>query len=64
MVSGAVSVMFTYDGNTAWAMDQMGDGYRNSPAFDFEYKTNIFFQEDVGDALPVYDQYYQMLKVG
>jgi len=25
MVSGAVSVMFTYDGNTAWAMDQLGD---------------------------------------
>ena len=131
MVSGTVSVMFTYDGNTAWAMDQMGednplviapftddpvqlgmdlyvmpkgaahqelaykfldyicdaqvmadnlvefpyscpndaaieaasDEYKNSPAFDFAYKTNIFFQEDVGDALPVYDKYYQMLKV-
>ena len=132
MVNGAISVMFTYDGNTAWAMDQMGednplviapftedpvqlgmdlyvmpkgakhqelaykfldyiceadvmaanlvefpyscpndaaieaasDDYKNSPAFDFSYKTNIFFQEDVGDALPIYDQYYQMLKVG
>ena len=132
MVSGAISVMFTYDGNTAWAMDQMGedntlviapfesdpvqlgmdlfvipkgaqhqelaykfldyfaeadvmaenlvefpyscpndaaveaasDDYKNSPAFDFSYKTNIFFQEDVGDALPIYDQYFQMLKVG
>lgn len=132
MVNGAISVMFTYDGNTAWAMEQMGEDnplviapftedpvqlgmdlyvmpkgavhqdlaykfldylcepevmaanlvefpyscpndaaveaaseeYRNSPAFDFDYKTNIFFQEDVGDALPVYDQYYQMLKVG
>ncbi len=132
MVNGAISVMFTYDGNTAWAMDQMGednplviapftedpvqlgmdlyvipkgalhqdlaykfldyicdadvmaanlvefpyscpndaaieaasDDYKNSPAFDFGYKTNIFFQEDVGDALPIYDQYYQMLKVG
>ena len=132
MVSGAVSVMFTYDGNAAWAMEQMGednplviapftedpvqlgidlyvmpkgaqhqelaykfldyicdaqvmadnlvefpyscpndaaveaasDDYKNSPAFDFAYKTNIFFQEDVVDALPVYDQDYQMLKVG
>ena len=25
MVSGAISVMFTYDGNAAWAMEQMGE---------------------------------------
>nr|MCR5160316.1 spermidine/putrescine ABC transporter substrate-binding protein [Lachnospiraceae bacterium] len=25
MVNGAISVMFTYDGNTAWAMEQMGE---------------------------------------
>ncbi len=132
IVSGAISCMFTYDGNTAEAMAQMGEDntlvvapftedpvqlgfdlyvipkgaqhmdlayqflsylcypevmaaylfdnpysspvdaavaaaseeYRNGPAFDFDYKTNIFFQEDVGDAITIYDQYYQMLKVG
>ena len=132
IVSGTISCMFTYDGNTAEAMAQMGENnslvvapftsdpvqlgfdlyvipkgaqhidlayqflnyicdpevmaanlvenpyscpndaavaaaseeYRNGPAFDFDYKTNIFFQEDVGDAITIYDQYYQMLKVG
>ena len=132
IVSGAISCMFTYDGNTAEAMAQLGEDntlvvapftsdpvqlgfdlyvipkgaqhmdlayqflnyicdpevmaanlvdnpyscpndaavaaaseeYRNGPAFDFDYKTNIFFQEDVGDAITIYDQYYQMLKVG
>ena len=132
IVSGAISCMFTYDGNTAEAMAQLGEKntllvapftedpiqlgfdlyvipkgaqhidlayqflnyicdpevmaanlvdnpyscpndaavaaaseeYRNGPAFDFDYKTNIFFQEDVGDAITIYDQYYQMLKVG
>ncbi len=39
------------------------ESYRNDPAFDFDYKTNIFFQEDVGDAIKIYDKYYQMLKV-
>lgn len=37
---------------------------RNTPAFNFDYKTNVFFQKDVGDALTIYDKYYQMLKVG
>ena len=37
--------------------------YRNGPAFDFDYKENIFFQEDVGDAIKIYDKYYQKLKV-
>ncbi len=23
---------------------------RNAPAFNFDYKTNVFFQKDVGDA--------------
>ena len=132
MVSGTISCMFTYDGNTAEAMAQLGENntltvapftsdpvqlgfdlyvipkgaqhqdlayqflnyicdpevmaanlvenpyscpndaavaaaseeYRNGPAFDFDYKTNVFFQEDVGDAITIYDQYYQMLKVG
>ena len=31
--------------------------------FDFDYKENIFFQEDVGDAIKIYDKYYQKLKV-
>ena len=132
IVNGTISCMFTYDGNTAEAMAQLGEDnklivapftkdpvqlgfdlfvipkgaqhmddayaflnyicdpevmaanlvdnpyscpndaavaaaseeYRNGPAFDFDYKTNIFFQEDVGDAITVYDKYYQMLKAG
>ena len=132
MVNGTISVMFTYDGNTAEAMSAMGDNntlvvapftsdpvqlgfdlyvipkgakhmdlaykflnyicdaqvmadnlvenpyscpndaavavasedYRNAPAFNFGYKTNVFFQEDVGDAIAIYDKYFQMLKVG
>ena len=131
LVNGTISVMLAYDGNTKWAMDQMGDKnslviapfkkdpvqlgmdlyvipkgakhqdlaykfldyiadadviaknldeypyscpndaaveaasdeYKNSPAFNFDYKDNIFFQKDVGDALTIYDKYYQMLKV-
>ena len=132
IVNGTISCMFTYDGNTAEAMAQLGEDnklivapftkdpvqlgfdlfvipkgaqhmddayaflnyicdpevmaanlvdnpyscpndaavaaaseeYRNGPAFDFDYKTNIFFQEDDGDAITVYDKYYQMLKAG
>lgn len=132
IISGTISCMLTYDGNTAEAMAQLGDRntltiapftddpvqlgfdlyvipkdarhqdlaykfldyicdpqvmadnlvenpyscpndaavaaasaeYRDGPAFDFDYKTNVFFQEDVGDAITIYDQYYQMLKVG
>ena len=116
IVSGAISCMFTYDGNTAEAMAQLGedntlvvapftsdpvqlgfdlyvipkgaqhmdlayqflnyicdpevmaanlvDNPYSCPNDDFDYKTNIFFQEDVGDAITIYDQYYQMLKVG
>ena len=46
------------------AVAAASEDYRNGPAFDFDYKTNIFFQEDVGDAITIYDKYYQMLKVG
>ena len=46
------------------AVEAASEEYRNGPAFDFDYKTNIFFQEDVGDAITFYDKYYQMLKVG
>ena len=45
-------------------MAAASEEYRNGPASVFHYKTNIFFQEDVGDAITIYDQYYQMLKVG
>ena len=40
------------------------ESYRNDPAKDFDYKENVFFQEDVGDALTIYNDYYQKLKVG
>lgn len=40
------------------------ESYRNDPSKDFDYKENVFFQEDVGEALTVYNDYYQMLKVG
>lgn len=40
------------------------ESYRNDPSKDFDYKENVFFQEDVGDALTIYNDYYQMLKVG
>ena len=46
------------------AVAAASEEYRNGPAFDFDYKTNVFFQEDVGDAITIYDKYYQMLKVG
>ena len=46
------------------AVAAASEEYRDGPAFDFDYKTNVFFQEDVGDAITIYDKYYQMLKVG
>ncbi len=132
LTNGTASVALTYDGNTSWAMEEMGDKntlkiadfkedpvqlgydlyvipkgashidlankflnyicdpevmaanleeypyscpndaaveaasdkYKNDPARDFSYKENIFFQEDVGEALTIYDDYYQKLKVG
>lgn len=131
IVSGTISCMLSYDGNTSWAMSELGaknnlviapfakdpvqlgfdlyvipkgaahldlaykflnyicipevmaenliefpyscpndaavavsnEKYRNDPAFDFPYKTNVFFQKDVGNAMTVYDKYYQKLKV-
>lgn len=132
LTNGTASVALTYDGNTSWAMSEMGDNntlvvadpfddavqlgfdlyviptgaqhtdlaykflnyicdpevmaknleeypyscpndaavaaapesYRNDPARNFSYKENVFFQEDVGDALTIYNDYYQKLKVG
>ena len=55
---------FPYSCPNDAAVAAASEDYRNDPAFDFDYKTNIFFQEDVGDALTIYDKYYQMLKVG
>lgn len=46
------------------AIKVASEEYRNGPAFDFNYKQNIFFQEDVGEAMVIYDKYYQMLKTG
>lgn len=46
------------------AVEAADDTYKNDPARDFAYKENVFFQEDVGDALTIYNDYYQKLKVG
>ncbi len=45
------------------AIEKASDKYKNNPAFDFDYKENIFFQEDVGESIKIYDSYYQKLKV-
>ena len=63
-VMAANLVDFPYSCPNDAAVAAASETYRNDPAFDFDYKTNIFFQEDVGDALTIYDKYYQMLKVG
>lgn len=55
---------FPYSCPNNKAIELASESYRNDPAFDFDYKTNIFFQKDVGDALAIYDEYYQKLKVG
>ena len=46
------------------AVAAASEAYRSDPARDFSYKENVFFQEDVGDALVIYNDYYQKLKVG
>ena len=46
------------------AVAAASEAYQNDPARDFSYKENVFFQEDVGDALIIYNDYYQKLKVG
>ena len=57
-------VEFPYSCPNDGAVAAASEEYRNGPAFDFDYKTNIFFQEDVGEAITIYDEYYQKLKVG
>lgn len=56
-------VEFPYSCPNDAAVELAPDSYKNDPAFDFDYKTNVFFQEDVGDAITIYDKYYQKLKV-
>jgi spermidine/putrescine transport system substrate-binding protein len=46
------------------AVAAASEEYRNDPARDFDYKENVFFQEDVGEAITIYNDYYQKLKVG
>lgn len=46
------------------AVEAASDAYKNDPARDFDYKENVFFQEDVGEALTIYNDFYQKLKVG
>jgi len=46
------------------AIAAASEAYRNDPARDFDYKENVFFQKDVGEALVIYNDYYQKLKVG
>lgn len=35
--------------------------YKNDPARNFDYKENVFFQKDVGEALTIYNAYYEQL---
>ncbi len=55
---------FPYSCPNDAAVAVASDDYKNDPARDFSYKENVFFQEDVGDALTIYNDYYQKLKVG
>lgn len=55
---------FPYSCPNDAAVAVASDTYKNDPARDFGYKQNVFFQEDVGEAITIYNDYYQMLKVG
>lgn len=55
---------FPYSCPNDAAVEAASDSYKNDPCRDFDYKENIFLQEDVGDALTIYNDYYQKLKVG
>lgn len=46
------------------AVEVASDSYKNDPARKFDYKENVFFQKDVGEAITIYNDYYQKLKVG
>ncbi len=55
---------FPYSCPNDAAVAVASETYINDPARDFDYKENVFFQEDVGAALTIYNDYYQKLKVG
>ena len=55
---------FPYSCPNDAAVEAASDAYKNDPARDFDYKQNVFFQEDVGEAITIYNDYYQKLKVG
>lgn len=55
---------FPYSCPNDAAVEAASDSYKSDPARDFSYKENVFFQKDVGEALTIYNDYYQKLKVG
>lgn len=55
---------FPYSCPNDAAVAAASETYQNDPARDFAYKENVFFQKDVGEALTIYNDYYQKLKVG
>lgn len=63
-VMAANLVEFPYSCPNDAAVAAASEEYRNDPCRDFSYKENVFFQEDVGEALTIYNDYYQKLKVG
>ncbi len=63
-VMAANLVEYPYSCPNDAAVEAAPDTYKNDPARDFDYKQNVFFQEDVGEAITIYNDYYQKLKVG
>ncbi|MGB5823509.1 MAG: spermidine/putrescine ABC transporter substrate-binding protein [Proteocatella sp.] len=63
-VMAANLVEYPYSCPNEAAVESASDAYKNDPAREFDYKENVFFQEDVGEAITIYNDYYQKLKVG
>lgn len=63
-VMAANLVEYPYSCPNDAAVEAASDTYKNDPARNFDYKQNVFFQEDVGEAITIYNDYYQKLKVG
>lgn len=63
-VMAANLVEYPYSCPNDAAVEAASDTYKNDPARDFDYKQNVFFQKDVGEAMTIYNDYYQKLKVG
>ena len=55
---------FPYSCPNDAAVEVASDTYKNDPSRIFDYKENVFYQEDVGEALMIYNDLYQKLKVG